>query len=75
MALETLVKKDIDIDKVVNEALLDIDNGLSHLHLARRTILTLQKRCIACGQEKELPPALEGICAECEMADFPWEEG
>lgn len=64
-----------NVDEVVSKALLEIDNSVGSLQLARRTILTLQEKCIACGEKKELPPALEGICAECEMADFPREEG
>lgn len=57
-------------DKVVDREIQEIDNQIITLEIRRRVLLSQKSICISCGLEKELPPALNGICGSCEMWNF-----
>jgi len=68
-SIATRWEKDVIIsrEKTLKEAVLLVGNIRDQVDVLDRVLLSISGTCISCGEKKELPPALNGRCSECEM--------
>lgn len=60
----------IYLEKTLKRLSLMVSNVRDQLAVADRMILGLLGTCLSCGEKKDLPPELEGVCSRCEQEDY-----
>lgn len=64
---ESAEKESLAREKTITDLILIVGNIKDQLAVVDRILLTLQGTCLSCGEKKELPPVLNGLCSDCEM--------